>query len=859
MQPRNQKPSKSAFHISLTLIGLLVLVFAVSYQPALAQSPLHPTFPLLDKEGNNVLDSGNPVSTTETCGQCHDSAFIEEHSFHAQVGQNEIPESGRAWDTGTGLFGRWNPITYRYLSPEDLSTEEWVKTIGLRHVGGGPATEEGVEMNCFLCHLTEPDNQARTDSLVAGDFDWANTATLAASGIVSYSGNNWSYNTDAFSENGELTSDFVFIQDPDNQNCAQCHGIVHTQEDEPIVAAGCESGEWETETTGQIISDQRLYDSGINLENKTSLSHSWDIHAERDLQCTDCHFSLNNPVYAQGEGVDTLDHLEFDPRRLDIGEYLYQPLHQFARGQSAQNVVAPELKGTMRRCESCHNPDVTHDWLPYQDKHMEALNCETCHIPEINMTALQQVDWTVVETDGSSRNSCRGTEGNTGTVSDLVTGYTPVLMQRSNIDGEVKLTPYNLISSWFWVYGEPASPVPQDVLQAAWLEDGVYADDILAAFDANQDGKLSKSELVIDDADKENLIASRLEDLGMENPRILAEVQPYSVNHNVVNGDWAIKDCETCHDNQSRITGSIQLASYIPGGVMPEFVTDSNTLNEGELYTENGALYYRPFPQDQGTYILGHDSVSWIDWAGVLMFLGALLGVVGHGGLRVYAAMRNPVEEKATKRIYMYSFYERLWHWLQTVVILVLIFTGLVIHKPAMFGMFSFRNAVLVHNVMAFILVANAALALFYNLVSGDIKRFLPAPRGFFNQAVEQVIFYTKGIFSGDEHPFEKTREKRLNPLQKITYLGILNVLLPLQVITGILMWGAQRWPEAANALGGLPFLAPFHTLVAWTFAAFIVAHVYLTTTGHKPMGGIQSMINGWDEVEVHSQHDSEE
>ena len=33
-------------------------------------------------------------------------------------------------------------------------------------------------------------------------------------------------------------------------------------------------------------------------------------------------------------------------------------------------------------------------------------------------------------------------------------------------------------------------------------------------------------------------------------------------------------------------------------------------------------------------------------------------------------------------------------------------------------------------------------------------------------------------------------------------------------------------------ALGGLPYLAPFHTLIAWLLATFIVAHVYLTTTG---------------------------
>ncbi len=850
---------KPSLHFAITLVGLLVLVFAVSYQPALAQSPLHPTFPLLDKTGENVLDSGEPVSTMQTCGQCHDTGFIESHSFHAQVGQDEQPSSGRPWDTGTGLYGRWNPITYRYLSPDDLSNEEWIQTVGLRHVGGGPAADNGVEMNCFLCHLTEPDNQARTESLQVGDFAWANTATLAYTGIVSQNGDGWQYNSEAFGEDGELNSDHVFIQDPENQNCAQCHGIVHTDLDQPLVAAGCESGEWETQAIGQIISAQRLNNSGINLADKTELSHSWDIHAERDLKCTDCHFSINNPVYAQGEGVDTLEHLEFDPRRLDIGDYLYQPLHQFARGQSAQSVVAPELKGTMRRCESCHNPAETHDWLPYQERHMEALNCETCHIPEINMTALQQVDWTVVEADGSSLDQCRGADGNTGTVRDLVTGYSPVLMQRANIDGQIKLTPYNLVSSWFWVAGEPASPVPQSVLDAAWLEDGVYAAEIVAAFDTNQDGQLSKSELAIDSQEKEDLITSRLEALGMEDPRIMAEVQPYSVNHNVVNGDWAIQDCETCHDNQSRITQPIKLANYVPGGVMPEFVADSNTLNNGEIYTEDGALYYRPFPQNEGTYILGHDSVSWVDWAGVLMFFGALLGVVGHGGLRVVAAMKNPVEDKATKRIYMYSFYERLWHWLQTVVILLLLFTGLVIHKPEMFGLFNFRGAVLMHNVMAFILVANATLALFYNLVSGDIKRFLPAPHGFFNQAVQQVIFYTKGIFSGEEHPFEKTREKRLNPLQKITYLGILNVLLPLQVLTGILMWGAQRWPQAANALGGLPFLAPFHTLVAWTFAAFIVAHVYLTTTGHKPMGGIESMITGWDEVETHTQHEPEE
>jgi thiosulfate reductase cytochrome b subunit len=108
-----------------------------------------------------------------------------------------------------------------------------------------------------------------------------------------------------------------------------------------------------------------------------------------------------------------------------------------------------------------------------------------------------------------------------------------------------------------------------------------------------------------------------------------------------------------------------------------------------------------------------------------------------------------------------------------------------------------------------------------------------------------------RGIFRRERHPFAKTRQQKLNPLQQVTYFAILNVLLPLQILTGIVMWGAQRWPEIAARLGGLPFLAPFHTLIAWLFAAFIVMHVYLTTTGHTPLAGIRAMMVGWDEVET--------
>ena len=74
----------------LTLGLLLAITAFFGTHSALAQpevapreqaSPLHPNFALLDADGKNVLDTGAPVSTMQTCGQCHDTEFIQGHAF----------------------------------------------------------------------------------------------------------------------------------------------------------------------------------------------------------------------------------------------------------------------------------------------------------------------------------------------------------------------------------------------------------------------------------------------------------------------------------------------------------------------------------------------------------------------------------------------------------------------------------------------------------------------------------------------------------------------------------------------------------------------------------------------------------
>lgn len=52
-----------------------------------------------------------------------------------------------------------------------------------------------------------------------------------------------------------------------------------------------------------------------------------------------------------------------------------------------------------------------------------------------------------------------------------------------------------------------------------------------------------------------------------------------------------------------------------------------------------------------------------------------------------------------------------------------------------------------------------------------------------------------------------------------------------------------------------LELVAIIHTIGAFALIAFVIAHVYLTTTGHKPTAAIKAMITGWEELD----HDEDE
>ena len=845
--------NKAKYMKTSILGGLLLAVFSLSS----AANPLHPEVPILDAQGNPAVDSGLPMSTMTSCGgECHQTSYIMANSDHADAGASQAGQVQNAhdWQQGPGYFGGWDPLAYDTdgLNPGgDMDLEAWLTRYGSRHVGGGPVAGL-VEMDCLLCH-TDIDHAARDEALGNGDFAWANSASLSSLGVLVKTGEQWQWDSSMFEASGALKKGLLDIRKPRDENCALCHGIAENNLDRPLTIPESQNARHNTSRTGQLISPQKLLNSGLNIAGKEDLSYPFDVHADRVVGCVNCHYSLNNPVYFRQREESRPAHLDFDPRRLSNADYLVRPLHQFAKGQSTLGLAAADTENSLRRCESCHDASNVHEWLPYKQRHFTSLACESCHIPKLFGPGLQAVDWTMLDAQAQPLKQYRNVTGDPVAVDSLIEGFRPLILPRANGGGDFRLAPFNLVTSWYWQAGDPAMPVSRQKLTEALFANNAYHPDLVSALDADGDGQLTGVELRLTDDAAVSAVRSRLEAVGLTGLQINSEITPFSVSHNVVNGERATRDCSSCHDRDSVLAASFSLSDYIPGDVQPQTGAYNGLKFSGDITTDSaGGVNFQSDNRSAGFYIIGLHAESWADMLGLLMFFGIIFGVSVHAIARYISSRRRPPVHHEYVRVHMYDLYERMWHWLQASAILLLIFTGLVIHKPHFFGMFSFPYMVNVHNVLGFILITNAVLSLFYHLASGEIRQYLPEPKGFVANTLAQMMYYSRGIFAGNPHPLKKTKEQKLNPLQQVTYLVILNILLPAQIVTGLLIWGLQRWPHIAAELGGLPVLALVHTLVAWAFAAFIVMHIYLTTTGHKPTAGIESMITGWDEVEKH-------
>ena len=191
--------------------------------------------------------------------------------------------------------------------------------------------------------------------------------------------------------------------------------------------------------------------------------------------------------------------------------------------------------------------------------------------------------------------------------------------------------------------------------------------------------------------------------------------------------------------------------------------------------------------------------------------------------------------------IYLYTRYERFWHWLQTALILLLVITGFEINGQ--FSLFGFKTAAAIHNYCGITWLIAFVFFVFWVLTTGEWRQYVPTTK----KMVSVIQYYAYGIFRGRSHPVPKRKEAKHNPLQRIVYLLLAALLLPIQMITGLLYWGYNSWE--AWGIGGFSLyaVATIHLACGFAIVAFIIVHVYMITTGHTLFAHTRAMLSGWE------------
>jgi thiosulfate reductase cytochrome b subunit len=196
------------------------------------------------------------------------------------------------------------------------------------------------------------------------------------------------------------------------------------------------------------------------------------------------------------------------------------------------------------------------------------------------------------------------------------------------------------------------------------------------------------------------------------------------------------------------------------------------------------------------------------------------------------------------EKIYIFKRFERFWHWTQALLIIVMMITGFEIHGT--YSNLGFERAVELHTLSAWALITLWVFAIFWHFTTGEWKQYVPT----MDKVEAMMRYYLTGIFSHAPHPFRQTTLHKHNPLQRLAYLLVKLMINPLIWVTGLLYLFYTSWESWGLGWLNLEWVATAHVIGAFMMLIFFIAHIYLATTGHKPMSHIKAMITGWEEID---------
>ncbi len=226
--------------------------------------------------------------------------------------------------------------------------------------------------------------------------------------------------------------------------------------------------------------------------------------------------------------------------------------------------------------------------------------------------------------------------------------------------------------------------------------------------------------------------------------------------------------------------------------------------------------------------------------------------------------------------VHRHHLVTRLWHWTNVTALAIMLMSGLMIfnaHPRLYWGQFganadsawldlsqvnegvpfpgwitipshySLADARLWHFAFAWVLAGAFGIFLAWSLLGGHARRDLApklaelSPRHLLRDIAEHArLRFPTGAAA-----------LRYNILQKLAYGGVLVVLLPGVIVTGLTMSPGLNaaWPWLVTLFGGRQSARSLHSLCAAGLVAFFLVHIAMVVLA-GPINEVRSMLTGW-------------
>lgn len=185
---------------------------------------------------------------------------------------------------------------------------------------------------------------------------------------------------------------------------------------------------------------------------------------------------------------------------------------------------------------------------------------------------------------------------------------------------------------------------------------------------------------------------------------------------------------------------------------------------------------------------------------------------------------------------------------LNALLFLALIVTGLSMqYSPVENPLIGFEMSIFIHNLAGILIIISYLFFLIANTFSSNKKHYV-IKKGFMQKVIKQGRYYAYGMFKGEEAPYPISENEKFNPLQKLSYVGVIYLLLPVLMITGIALLYPELIIHKIWGLNGTMLTALLHMLMGFLLTLFLLIHLYFASLSKKKFANFKSMITGWHE-----------